>query len=449
MIEAADKIIKIPEPYPPQIDFFKADSKYIAYGGARGGGKSWALRIKAMLLAVNYPGIQILLLRRTFPELRENHIIPLMQNLKDVATYRSQDKVFEFANGSRIVLGYCKSELDVLQYQGQAYEVIIIDEATQFSYFQFQSLTECNRSSGLCSGPFNPRMYLSCNPGGIGHNWVKRLFIDKKYQNQERAGDYTMIRAKVYDNKFLMDNSPDYVRALENLPEDRRRAMLDGDWDIFAGQYFPEFNKSDHVIEPYNLPSWWRYYRVFDYGLDMLAAYIIAVDTFNNAYVIHEIHEPNLIISDAAKLMLDVPWDIYCTFAPPDLWSRSQESGKSRADIFNDNGLMMVKAKNDRVAGWLSIKEYLKLNRSEDGSLKPKLFIFKTCTNLIAHLPAIQIDNKNPDDCSNEPHDVTHSNDALRYFCIMRPLKAIQEPDTSWQDDDYKDDLDSFISFGT
>ena len=120
VMAAADKIIQIPEPYPPQIDFFKASSKYIAYGGARGGGKSWALRIKAMLLAVNYPGIQILLLRRTFPELRENHIIPLMQSLKDIAVYKSQDKVFEFGNGSRIVLGYCKSELDVLQYQGQA-----------------------------------------------------------------------------------------------------------------------------------------------------------------------------------------------------------------------------------------------------------------------------------------------------------------------------------------
>ena len=442
------QVVQIEKPYPPQVDFFMAQSRYIAYGGSRGGGKSWAVRTKAMLLALNYPGIQILLLRRTFPELRENHVIPLMTKLQDIADYKSQDKYFIFPNGSRLVLGYCRNETDVLQYQGQAYEVIFLDEATQFTEFQFQALTEINRSSGMCKAKFEPRMYFSCNPGGVGHMWVKRLFIDRKYRNSEREEDYTFVRATVYDNKYILENSPNYVRTLENLPENRRKAMLYGDWDIFDGQYFPEFNRDTHVIKPFTVPTWWRFYRVFDYGLDMLAAYIIAVDTFNNAYVIHEIHESNLIISDAARKMLDVPWDIYCTFAPPDLWGRSQESGKSRADIFADNGLMMIKSRNDRVAGWLSVKEYLKPVMNEMGEMKPKLFIFEHCRNLIAHLPAIQIDEKNPDDCASEPHDITHSNDSLRYFCIMRPIEAIKPPDESWKDEDWEDDLDSFINFG-
>lgn len=442
------KVVQIEQPYPPQVDFFMAQSRYIAYGGSRGGGKSWAVRTKAMLLALNYPGIQILLLRRTFPELRENHVMPLLAKLQGVADYKSQDKYFIFPNGSRLVLGYCRNETDVLQYQGQAYEVIFLDEATQFTEFQFQALTEINRSSGMCKVKFEPRMYFSCNPGGVGHMWVKRLFIDRKYRNSEREEDYTFVKATVYDNKYILENSPNYVRTLENLPENRRKAMLYGDWDIFDGQYFPEFNRDTHVIRAFTIPTWWRFYRVFDYGLDMLAAYIIAVDTFNNAYVIHEIHESNLIISDAAQKMLAVPWEIYCTFAPPDLWGRSQESGKNRADIFSDNGLMMVKSRNDRVAGWMAIKEYLKPIKNEMGETKPKLFIFENCRNLIANLPAIQVDDKNPDDCANEPHDITHSNDALRYFCIMRPIEAIKPADESWKDDDYEDDLDSFINYG-
>ena len=146
--------------------------------------------------------------------------------------------------------------------------------------------------------------------------------------------------------------------------------------------------------------------------------------------------------------MLDVPWPIYCTFAPPDLWGRSQESGKSRADIFADNGLMMVKSRNERVAGWMAVKEYLKPVMNEMGEMKPKLFIFEHCRNLIAHLPAIQIDEKNPDDCANEPHDITHSCDSLRGFCIMRPIEAVKPPDESWKDDDWEDDIDSFINYG-
>ena len=138
--------------------------------------------------------------------------------------------------------------------------------------------------------PFSPRMYFTCNPGGVGHTWVKRLFIDRDYQGNERPEDYTFIKSLVYDNKFLMDNDPDYIRTLENLPENRRKAMLDGDWDIFEGQYFPEFSRDIHVIEPFAIPSDWRRYRALDYGLDMLACYWIAVDGQNKSYVYKELY---------------------------------------------------------------------------------------------------------------------------------------------------------------
>ena len=135
-----------------------------------------------------------------------------------------------------------------MQYQGQGYDVIFMEEATQFTEFQFQSLTESNRSSGMCETMFLPRMYLTCNPGGVGHNWVKRLFIDRDYRGSEKADDYRFIKSLVYDNPYLLKHSPDYVKNLENLPKTRRKAMLYGDWDIFEGQYFSEFDRSVHAV---------------------------------------------------------------------------------------------------------------------------------------------------------------------------------------------------------
>ena len=165
----------VSRPNEKQAEFLKARERFIAYGGARGGGKSWAVRKKAWLLAVNYAGIRILLLRRTFPELRENHILPLMSDLKGIAQYKESEKAFLFPNGSRVKLGYCDTEGDVLQYQGQEYDVIFMDEATQFSEYQFQTLTACLRgANGLPK-----RMYLTCNPGGVGHTWVKRQYIHR------------------------------------------------------------------------------------------------------------------------------------------------------------------------------------------------------------------------------------------------------------------------------
>ena len=330
--------LTIQEPYPQQIEFFKAQAKYIAYGGARGGGKSWAARTKAVLLALGYKGIQILLLRRSFPELRENHINPLRSMLKGIATYKETEKAFVFPNGSRIKLGYCSAEADVLQFQGQAYEVIFMEEATQFTEFQFAALTETNRLSSeyqqanVGGDLIKPRMYFTCNPGGVGHTWVKRLFIDRKYRQSERPEDYVFIASKVYDNKFIMENDPDYVRTLENLPEDRRKAMLDGDWDIFEGQYFAEFNRDIHTVEPFKIPDDWVRYFFMDYGLDMFAGYWAAVDELGRAYVYREVCKSGLIITDAIKeIKENTPANekIYQYIAPPDMWNRRQDTGKT------------------------------------------------------------------------------------------------------------------------
>ena len=435
-------LLSIGTPYPKQIQFFEARSKYIAYGGARGGGKSWAARTKAVLLALNNPGIQILLLRRTLNELRENHSVPLQKLLRckqdnRIAQYKDQEKVFEFPNGARIKLGYCDNENDVLQYQGQAYDVIFMEEATQFTEFQFQCLTESNRSSGMCKIAFRPRMYFTCNPGGVGHGWVKRLFIDRDFKEKERPEDYTFIQSLVYENDFLMNNDPDYVRALENLPEDRKKAMLYGDWDIFEGQYFGEFRRDIHVVQPFEIPAHWIRYISIDYGLDMFAVLFHAIDTQGTDYVYNEIYQSNLIISDAAKLLKDYPDNskVKYRYAPPDLWNRRNDTGKSAAEIFYENGVQLTKCSADRINGWLAVKEWIKPYEAKDEQTgevvtKSNMKIFSNCLNLIRCLPAVQHDDKKVNDVATEPHELTHITDSLRYFCISRtsPTKVPEKP---------------------
>ncbi len=437
-------VFDIGELYPKQKEFCLATNKYICYGGARGGGKSHVSRIKMCLLALNYNGIQILLLRRTLKELRENHVLQLQKLLKDIAVYKESTKEFLFPNGSRIVLGYCDNEKDVLQYQGQAYEVIVLEEATHFTEFQFQTLTESNRMSGNMKEPFNPRMYFTCNPGGVGHLWVKRLFIDKDYTPTENPDDYKFIPSLVFENKYIMERDPNYVKVLENLPEDRKQAMLYGNWDIFDGQFFKEFKRSVHVIEPFQIPEHWNRYIAMDYGLDMFAVLFIAIDTKGKAYVYNEIHKPNLIVSEARQTLKSIMrhYKYKYIYAPPDLWNRNRDTGKSTAELFWEGGLDLTKASNNRIAGWLNVKEWLKIRKVrneqtgelyEDSDLK----IFSNCINLIKYLPQLQHDEKEPNDVATEPHEPTHITDALRYFCVSRtaPTKEVKNVEKTFNFD--------------
>ncbi len=428
-----NKVLEIPAPQPKQELFLTAAERFILFGGARGGGKSWVVRVKAALLALYYGGIRILFLRRTLPELRENHIRPMRTMLHGIATFKASDKTFEFPNGSVIVFGYCDSESDVDQYQGQEYDVLFLDEATQFTEYQFSTLTACVRGVNA----FPKRMYLTANPGGVGHAWVKRLFIDRDFRGNERPEDYRFIPAKVQDNKALMESNPEYVRMLDNLPPGLREAWRDGKWDVFIGQYFTEWDRDIHVCDAFRPPDWWQYYIAMDYGLDMLAAYLIGVDEVGAAKVIGEVYEgrdlgeghQGLLISQAAERVKQLAGDFVISeyLAPPDLWNRRQESGKSVADIFAETGIYLTKTGGDRVSGWLAVKEYLKIREREDGTRAPMLQVFPNCRNLIRCIPQLQYDPKRPSDVATEPHEITHAPDALRGFCAFR-ISAAKEP---------------------
>lgn len=410
-------ILDLPAPTEKQKLFCRADTRYVVYGGARGGGKSFAVRYKATLLAAKYRGIRILILRRTYPELWENHISQLIQLTVGAAKYRDKDKTLVFVNGSKIKFGYCQSDSDVLQYQGQEYDCIFIDEATQFSEYQFTWFDACVRGVN----GFPKRTYITANPGGIGHVFIKKRFLDMA----DVSDDITYIPARVYDNAPLMAQNPGYIKTLECLPDGLRDAWLNGNWDSYVGQYFAMFDKDIHVINPVDLPERYRRYIALDYGLDMLAVVWIAVDAEGYAYVYREYCAPDTIISQAASdiLRLTGGEHIDYIYAPPDLWSRSQESGKSKADLFADYGLVLDKSDNSRESGWLSLAEWL----TPVGDKPPRLRIFNGCRELIRCLPLLQRDARRPSDCSTEPHEITHITDALRYFTVMHILAGKPE----------------------
>ena len=414
-MKAIEKFLSSLRPFPPQEEFFRAKARRIAYGGARGGGKSFAMRAKLVLLALRYPGIQILLLRRSFPELRENHINPLRRWLYGLASFRESTKEFVFQSGSRIKLGYLAEEGDTLQYQGQAYEVIGMEEATQFTESQYYAMTECCRLSGQMREKFVPRMYFTCNPGGVGHAWVKRLFIDRDYREGEKAEDYVFIPSTVYDNRFLLSENPEYVRNLESLPPLRRKAMLEGDWDAFEGQYFTEFDRKYHEIKPFEIPPNWHRFGAMDYGLDMTCFLWFAYPPDRSRLVVYrELYEPGLVLSRAAQKIVEMNGDEPLRYiaASPDLSGRRQDVGKTGFDILQKGGVKgLIPAENARIPGWRRVREFLQA-KGEKGAY---LGIFSSCPNLLRTLPRLCFDPVRTEDAAITPHEITHAPDALRY----------------------------------
>ncbi|MBQ7327173.1 MAG: terminase family protein [Clostridia bacterium] len=404
---------------PRQQAFINARAAEVLFGGAAGGGKSFGQVIDALLFALRYKGSKQLILRRTFAELDKSIIRTVLALYpRELFTFNSSSHTGKFKNGSIVDFGYLATENDVYQYQSAEYDVIRFDELTHFTEGQYVYLISRVRGAN----DFPKQIKSSTNPGGVGHTWVKERFIEPAPPNTEFVGEDGMQRifipSLLDDNHFLTMSDPQYKSRLLALPDKERKALLYGDWNIFEGQYFEEFDERTHVCEPFPIPKEWRRYRAIDYGLDMLAGVYVAVNSEGRAYVYREAGGSNLPISSAARCVLDAcekDESFYITLAPPDLWNRSQETGRSKALLFSEAGLTLSKSNNDREAGWLAIKELLKL----DANGEPRLKIFSTCRTLIKCLPALIRDPKQPTDCAIEPHDITHYPDALRYFAIF------------------------------
>lgn len=420
----------------PQWKFFKSNVRYTCYGGARGGGKSWAIIRKAVLLALYYPEIQILVVRREYDQL-ENPIIKPMLKLvpPDVRTYNKTDHLMTFINGSVIKFSNMPDYTSTVEgkFQGNNWDILFIDEATQFLESEFRGLDAIIRGdNGLPK-----RVYLTCNPGGVGHFWVKRLFVDRKFQKEENPDDYVFIQATVDDNKNI---DKEYINVLNNLPDDVRRAHRYGDWNALSGVYFEEFTDGLHTCKPFPIPKNWKRYRAMDYGLDMHFCIWVAVDESGRCFVYRQFAQANMVVSEAALIQREMTRpdeDINYTIAPPDLWARNRETGKSQAATFAENGVVLYRADNNRKQGWYALKELLKVR--EDG--KPGIIIFDTCAKLIDCLKCLQHDKTDPNDVAKQPHELTHGPDALRYFAQTYVLPAEKEVVVEEEDDeDYVED---------
>ena len=263
--------LRMDAPNEKQRRFLLDRHRHIAYGGARGGGKSWAVRTKAKLLALRYAGIKLLIVRRTLRELQNNHIDPLRQELAGVAKYKAADKRFEFPNGSVLTFGYCACDGDLGQYQGAEYDVVFLDEAGQLQKAWIDAINACVRGTN----GFPKRTYYTLNPGGPSHGYFKRLFIDRRFEPGEREDAYSFVQALVTDNRVLLERQPDYLQQLETLPPKLREAWLHGSWDVYEGQFFEDFRdvpehyrdrRWTHVIEPFAPDKGWTVCRSYDFG---------------------------------------------------------------------------------------------------------------------------------------------------------------------------------------
>jgi phage terminase large subunit len=428
-------LIDLSQINPKQRLFFKAKSRHIAYGGSRGGGKSWAMRTLFILMAMNYSGLKLLLLRRTLPELRENHILPLLSMIGGFSKYSAEEKAFQFPNGSRLKLGYCDNERDIYQYQGQEYDVIGFEESTLFTWAMIQFILTCNRSTRT---DFKPRAYYTMNPGGVSHAEHKRLFIDRQFREGEDPDDYLFIQAKLYDNPILMNNNPEYVKTLEALPEQLRKAHLDGDWDVFIGQVFSEFSRDKHVVEPFEIPPNWKRYRSLDWGYSKpYAVYWGAVDYDGVLYIYRELYGckdlPDTGTQETAEEVakkirkLEKGEEVFGV-ADPACWAKTGHTGPTIAEQLRISGVMMHKADNDRIQGKMQVHKRLK---------HKGIKIFSNCTHLIRTLPALIYDEHKVEDVDTDQED--HAYDSIRYLCMARPYKT-DKPEEYKKRDGYADE---------
>ena len=445
----------IDPPSEKQKQFFNAKTKHIGFGGARGGGKSWAVRSKGKMLATRYPGIRELIVRRSYPELINNHINILRSELIGIAKYNDKDKVLKFINGSTINFMYCANDNDLDRLQGVEYDIIFLDEATQLSEYQMKTISACLRGVN----DFPKRIYYTCNPGGQGHAYIKRIFIDKRYEDGEDPEDYTFIQSLVTDNKVLMESQPDYIRQLEALPPRLREAWLYGSWDIYEGQFFEEFadmpahyndRQYTHVIEPFEVPSDWRIYRSFDWGYNKpFSCGWWAVDYDGVAYRILELYgctkTPNegvkwtadKVFSEIHRIETEHRWlkgKKIIGVADPAIWNA--ETGESCAECAARHHVFFSPGDNKRLPGWMQM--HYRLSFDENGY--PMLYVFKNCKAFIRTIPTLMYDEHKPEDLDTDGED--HIADETRYFCMSRPIKPRRAPE---KDDYYSSPMSMFL----
>ena len=443
--------------------FWNFKGRYRVCKGSRASKKSKTAALWHIYNMMKYPLANTLVVRQVYSTLKDSCYTELkwaINRLGVAHLWKCTQSPLEMTykpTGQKI---YFRGLDDPLKLTSITVEVgylcfVWCEEAYQIvSEKDFNTLDESIRGALPEDSGLFKAITLTFNPWSSTH-WMKKRFFDC-----EPDEDILAITTNYTCNEWLDASDLRLFETMKRENPDRYKVAGLGEWGIDGLVFFPEFTYTDHVIEPFNLPKEWRRYITLDYGMDMLACYWIAVDTVGNAYVYRELYEgrdngkglngAGHIISEAAARILELTPDdeeITATFAPPDLWNRRQESGRSVADIFSEYGIHLTKTSNDRLDGWAAMHEWLKVQRNEFGQMKPRMQIFKTCVNLIRCLPELQYDEKRVNDAANTPHEITHAPDAIRGFCVYWILNT-DEP-VQKDDDyiDYDDSLDNFLDF--
>lgn len=416
----------------PQTDFLAASEREVFYGGARGGGKSYAMLVDPLRYC-HKASHRALLIRRTMPELRDliNHSQRLYSRAFPGAKWREQEKEWRFPSGARIEFGYAENTTDALRYQGQSYTWIGIDELPQYPTPDIYNFL---RSSLRSVDPDIPVfMRATGNPGNVGSQWVREMFVDISEPNKafEVKIDTPLgvssitrrfIPAKLQDNPFLMQTQ-DYYVMLASLPEIQRRQFLDGDWNAFDDSAFPEFRKETHVVEPFDIPKGWYKFRAADWGYSSPACCLwFAVDYDNNLWIYREFYPQKLTADLFAKKVLELEHGEYIAYGVLDssTWAKRGDIGPSIAETMIQQGCRWRpsdRSPKSRISGKLEVHKRLIINQD---SKEPGIRVFSTCRNLIRTLGTLPIDESNPEDVDTKAED--HAYDALRYGCMSRPM---------------------------
>ena len=406
----------------------------IGYGGARGGGKShWLLGQMGVDDCQRVPGLKCLLLRKVgkanlehFEDLRRKLFTRLPH---EFSAFRG---ILTFKNGSRIIAGHFQAEKDIDAYLGLEYDVVGIEEATTLTARKYQDITTCCRTSKT---NWRPRIYSTTNPGGVGHSWYRKRFIDPWQRHAETETRF--IAARVTDNRW---NNPEYIRVLQNLTGWQKRAWLDGSWDIAAGQYFTTLNREVHVVENFDETRAREFFIALDYGF---AHYTVALlgctDGDGNIFVVDE-HAERLWLPErhaaAIKAMVGrhnigdrklTVGDLKRIVAGADVFSR-QSDGTTIAAQYAKHGITLRCANTDRVNGWAEI---LTRFGDVDAGIRPTLFIHSRCARLLDTLPSLQHDPNTPEDVLKVDADEDGIGgddcaDALRYLVATKSRTITQ-----------------------